>query len=127
MDTNLGGISTGKFGGIGIMVRAPLVVVDKDAKPDAPVYDPEKRKIVSPLALRLLEQVPSYAELSPHNGLHIITEGTAKRGNFKTEQLELYTNWFSTVTTRHIPETSLVVTNQQTALTLLEDEFHPLV
>jgi primase-polymerase (primpol)-like protein len=59
--------------------------------------------------------------------LHIITEGRPKRGNFKTEALEMYTNWFSTVTTRHIPGTPLTVSNQQEALTLLEDEFHPPV
>lgn len=125
IDTTLDALSTGNFAGIGVMLPAPFVLIDKDAKPDAPVYDPHKRKIVSPLALRLLEQVPPYAELSPNNGLHIITEGIAKRGNFKTEQLELYTNWFSTVTTRHIPETPLVVTEQQSAIQALEDEFHP--
>jgi primase-polymerase (primpol)-like protein len=127
IDTALEALSTGNFAGIGIMLPAPLVLIDKDAKPDAPVYDSEKRKIVSPLALRLVQQIPSYAELSPHNGLHIITEGIAKRGNFKTEQLEMYTDWFSTVTTRHIPETSLTVTNQQAAIQALEDEFHPHV
>src|SRR3989442_4942826 len=41
---------------------------------------------VSPLALRLLSLVPSYAELSPNNGLHIITEGRLTRGNFKTDR-----------------------------------------
>ena len=127
IDTTLEALATGNFAGIGVMLPAPLVLIDKDAKPDAPVYDPEKRKIVSPLALRLVRLVPSYAELSPKNGLHIITEGIAKRGNFKTEQLELYTNWFSTVTTRHLPETSLVITNQQSAIQALADEFHPPV
>src|SRR5258708_35788618 len=94
LDNALEALASGKFNfaGIGIMLPAPLVLIDKDAKPDAPVYDPEKRKIVSPLALRLLKQIPSYAELSPNNGLHIITEGIAKRGNFKIEHLELYTN-----------------------------------
>ena len=120
-------LSTGNFAGIGLILPAPLVLIDKDAKPNAPVYDPEKRKIVSPLALRLVRLVPSYAELSPNNGLHIITEGTAKRGNFKTEQLEMYTNWFSTITTRQIPGASLIVTNQQLALTMLEQEVHPHV
>ena len=109
------------------MLPAPYVLIDKDVKEDAPIYDSQKRKIVSALALRLLEQVPSYAELSPNNGLHIITEGRPKRGNFKTASLEMYTNWFSTVTTRHIPGTPLVVTTQQQALETLEDEFHPKV
>ena len=113
--------------GIGIMLPAPLILIDKDAKEDAPIYDPEKRKIISPLALRLLQQVPSYAELSPNNGLHIITEGTPLRGNFKTEHLEMYTNWFSTVTTLHIPGTPLDVTAQQQAIETLENEFHPPV
>jgi primase-polymerase (primpol)-like protein len=102
------------------------VLIDKDAKPDAPLYAPETRKIVSPLALRLVQLIPSYAELSPNNGLHIITEGRPKRGNFKTESLEVYTNWFSTVTTKHLPGTPLDVTYQQTAIQALEDEFHPL-
>jgi primase-polymerase (primpol)-like protein len=91
------------------------------------MYDPDKRRIVSPLVLRLVQLVPSYAELSPNNGLHIVTEETPLRGNFKTEQLEMYTNWFSTVTTRHIPGTPLEVTTQQYAIEHLENEFHPLV
>ncbi len=88
IDTTLDALSTGNFAGIGIMLPAPLVLIDKDAKPDAPVYDPEKRKIVSPLALRLLQNVPSYAELSPNVnvkrivGLPQIDIG----GEFKIEQ-----------------------------------------
>src|SRR5947209_20426483 len=109
------------------MLPAPYVLIDKDATQGSPIYDREARKVVSPLALRLLQHVPSYAELSPNNGLHILTEGRPKRGNFKTEQLEMYTNWFSTVTTRHIPGTPLEVTNQQAAIETLEDEFHPPV
>jgi len=120
-------LATGNFhvAGIGIMLPAPYVLIDKDATPDAPIYDREARKIVSPLALRLLQQVPSYAELSPNNGLHILTEGRPKRGNFKTPELEMYTNWFSTVTTRHLPGTPLDVTVQQQAIEALENEFHP--
>lgn len=120
-------LATGRFAGIGVMLPAPYVLIDKDAKEDAPIYDKETKKIVSPLALRIIQQVPSYAELSPNNGLHIITEGRPKRGNFKTEHFELYTNWFSTVTTKHIPETPFVVTAQQKAIETLEDEFHPKV
>ena len=67
------------------------------------------------------------SELSPNNGFHIITEGMPLRGNFKTENLEMYTNWFSTVTTRHIPGTPLDVANQQQAIVALENEFHPPV
>src|SRR5947209_5850122 len=120
-------LATGNYhvAGIGIMLPAPYVLIDIDAKPDRPVYDREARKIVSPLALRLLTAVPSYAELSPNNGLHIITEGRPKRGNFKTPEVEMYTNWFSTVTTKHLPGTPLDVTNQQAAIEALENEFHP--
>lgn len=107
------------------MLPAPYVLIDKDATPNEPLYDNEARKIISPLALRLLEQIPSYAELSPNNGLHILTEGRPIRGNFKISELEVYTNWFSTVTTRHIPGTPLDITHQQNALQTLEDEFHP--
>jgi len=127
LDTVLEALQTGHFSGIGIMLPAPYVLIDQDAKHDAPLYNSEQRKIVSPLALRLLQHVPSYAELSPYNGLHIVTEGRPLRGNFKTEQLEMYTNWFSTVTTRHIPGTPLEVTNQQAAIETLENEFHPPV
>src|SRR6266568_9007807 len=43
-------LATGKFAGIGVMLPAPFILIDKDATADAPIYDPEKRKIVSPLA-----------------------------------------------------------------------------
>jgi primase-polymerase (primpol)-like protein len=122
--STLEALTTGTFSGIGIMLPAPYVLIDKDATPDAPIYDWEARKVISPCALRLLAQVPSYAELSPNNGLHILTEGTPLRGNFKTEHLEMYTNWFSTVTTKHLPGTPLDVTGQQAAVAALEDEFH---
>src|SRR5438132_606506 len=67
LDTVLEALQTGSFSGIGIMLPAPYVLIDQDANQDAPLYHPETRKIVSPLALRLLHQVPSYAELSPNN------------------------------------------------------------
>jgi len=129
LDNVLEALASGQFpfAGIGIMLPAPYVLIDKDAREDAPLYDREAHKIVSTLALRLLQQNPSYAELSPRNGLHIITEGRPKRGNFKTPELELYTNWFSTVTTRHLPGTPLEVTAQQQAIEMLENEFHPPV
>jgi primase-polymerase (primpol)-like protein len=125
LDNVLEALATGNFAGIGVMLPAPFVLLDKDATPDAPIYQREANKIAHPLALRLLEQVPSYAELSPNNGLHIIIEGRPTRGNFKTPELEMYTNWFSTVTTRHIPGTPFDVTNQQQAIQALENEFHP--
>ena len=120
-------LSLAKFpvSGIGMLLPAPYVLLDLDAK-DSLIYDRQARKIVSPLALRVLSLVPSYAELSPHYGLHIITAGIPKRGNFKTHSLEMYTNWFSTVTTRHIPGTPLDVTNRQEAIEALENEFHPI-
>lgn len=128
LDNVLEALAQGRFqvSGIGILLPAPYVLIDLDAK-ETPIYDKETKKIVSPLALRMMHAVPSYAELSPHNGLHGITEGVPQRGNFKTPSLEMYTNWFSTITTRHIPGTPLDVTNQQQAIQMLEDEFHPPV
>jgi hypothetical protein len=58
-------LEAGNFAGIGMMLPAPYILIDKDATENAPLYDREQRKIVSPLALRLLAQVHSYAELSP--------------------------------------------------------------
>ena len=129
LDNVLEALSHGTFpvSGIGILLPAPYVLIDLDAREDRPIYDRQARKIVSPLALRVIEHVPTYFELSPHFGLHGITEGLPKRGNFKTPALELYSNWFSTVTTRHIPGTPLDVMNQQAAIEMLEDEFHPLI
>jgi primase-polymerase (primpol)-like protein len=125
LDTVLEALALGNFAGIGIMLPAPFVLLDMDVREDTPIYDKEARKIISSFALRLLEQVSSYAELSPNNGLHIITEGRPQRGNFKKPEFEMYTNWFSTVTTRHIPGTPLDVTNQQAAILVLEDLYHP--
>ncbi len=124
LSTVLEALATGKYEGIGMMLPAPYVLIDKDATAEAPLYDKQSQKVVSPLALRLVKQVPSYAEFSPNNGLHIITEGRPKRGNFKTPELEMYTNWFSTVTTKHIPGTPLDVTKQQAAIEALENEYH---
>ena len=73
--------------GIGILLPAPYVLLDKDATPDAPIYDNTTRKIVSAMTLRLLAQVPTYAELSPNKGLHIITEGRPKRAISKHQSL----------------------------------------
>jgi len=127
LDTVLEALSLAKFpvSGIGILLPAPYVLLDMDAKEGNPIYDKETKRIVRPLALRMMQAVPTYFELSPRLGLHGVTEGRPRRGNFKTEQLEMYTNWFSTVTTRHIPGTPLDVTNRQEAIEALEDEFHP--
>jgi primase-polymerase (primpol)-like protein len=128
LDTVLEALAQAKFpvSGIGILLPVPFILIDLDAR-DTPIYDKEKKKIVSPLALRIMQAVPTYFELSPNFGLHGILEGRPLRGNFKTEHLEMYTNWFSTVTTRHIPGTPLDVTNQQEAIEALENEFHPPV
>ena len=80
-------LATGNFAGIGIMLPTPYVLIEKDAIENAPIYDPEKRNIVSALALRLLQQVPSYAELSPNNGLHIIIEGRIAKAIFLASPL----------------------------------------
>jgi putative DNA primase/helicase len=110
---------------MGMLLPIPYVLLDLDAQ-ETPIYDKQARTIVSPLAMRMMQAVPSYTELSPHNGLHIITEGTTQRGNFRTPQLEMYSNnWFSTITTRHLSGTPLDVTNQQEAIAALENEFHP--
>src|SRR5579859_4855396 len=52
-------LATGNFhvAGIGIMLPAPYMLIDQDAREDAPIYDREAKKIVSPFALRLIEQV----------------------------------------------------------------------
>ena len=113
------------FAGIGVMLPAPYVLIDLDAKEDSPIYDKGAKQMVSPLALRMMQAVPTYFELSPNFGLHGIAEGRPRRGNFKTPELELYTNWFSTVTTRHLPGTSLDVMQQQEAIEGIENEFHP--
>lgn len=96
--------------GIGIMLPAPYILLNTDAKPEAPIYNSQAKKMVSPFALRLVADVHSYAEFSPNNGLPIITEGRPIHGNFKMAKLEMYTNWFSSVTMRHIPGTPLDVT-----------------
>jgi len=129
LDTVLEALALAKFpvSGIGMLLPAPYILIDLDAKEDAPIYDKETKKIVSPLALRIMHAVPTYFELSPRLGLHGITEGRPRQGNFRTASLEMYTNWFSTVTTRHLPGTPLDVTNQQEAIEALEDEFHPKV
>src|SRR6266568_6405737 len=62
LSTVLEALATGKYEGIGMMLPAPYVLIDKDATAEAPLYDKQSQKVVSPLALRLVKQVPSYAE-----------------------------------------------------------------
>ena len=61
-------LASGNFhvAGIGMMLPAPYILIDQDATEDAPIYDREAKKIVHPLALRLVEQVSSYFEVSPN-------------------------------------------------------------
>jgi len=51
VDNVLEVLATSNFhvAGIGIMLPVPYVLIDQDAKEDAPIVDMEKRKVVSPL------------------------------------------------------------------------------
>src|SRR5579883_1218637 len=54
LDAVLEALATGTFSGIGIFLPDPYALIDVDTKEDAPVYDREKKNIVSPFVLRLL-------------------------------------------------------------------------
>src|SRR5258708_12420020 len=49
VDTVLEALTTGKFAGIGVMLPAPYILIDKDAKEDAPIYNPQNRQITNAL------------------------------------------------------------------------------
>ncbi len=110
---------SGRYDGIGVYLLAPFVLVDMDNS-----FNPATRRIEDERAERIISLLNSYTEVSPRKkGLHAIIAATPPGENFRIEGLEVYTNWFSTVTTWHVPGTPVTIEMRQEELEVLYQQF----
>jgi len=112
--------ASGRYAGIGVMLTPSFVLVDLDHS-----YERETKTITKPEAKRVLSLLDSFTEASPNDGLHVLVQATMPGRNIRTGNLEMYTNWFSTVTLRHLPETPIIVETRQAEIEALYAEFAP--
>ena len=106
--------------GIGFMVTPPFAFVDKDKS-----YDRTTRTITDPKAEEISVLLNAALEASPRAGLHWYFEGIMPGRNLHTEDIELYTNWFTTITTDHIEGTPTDILPRQNELNELYRRFAP--
>jgi primase-polymerase (primpol)-like protein len=112
--------ANGRYAGIGAMLTAPFVLIDLDHS-----YERATKTISSPIAKRIVSLLDSFTEASPNDGLHVLVRATMPGRNIRTGNLEMYTNWFSTVTLRHLPDTPRAVEMRQAEIESLYAEFAP--
>jgi putative DNA primase/helicase len=117
---SLAAYSSGNFSGIGFMVTPPFVLIDLDHS-----YSRPERRITNPHAEEIIKTLNSVTEASPNTGIHIYTEGGLPGRNLHTPAIELYTNWFTTVTTDHLAGTPPDIQPRQEQLRELYQRFAP--
>jgi primase-polymerase (primpol)-like protein len=113
--------ANGRYAGIGAMLTPPFVLIDLDHS-----YERATKTITSPQAKRVVSLLNSFTEASPNDGLHILVQASMPGRNIRTGNLEMYTNWFSTVTLRHLPHTPITVAERQGEIEALYAEFAPV-
>jgi putative DNA primase/helicase len=115
-------LQTGNYSGIGFMLTPPLVMVDLDKS-----FDRKAGTITDPQAAAIVQELNSYTEASPGNGLHILAYGILPGKGIHTG-IEIYgQDRFTTITTDHIAETPLTIEHRQEALAALYHRFAPQV
>lgn len=108
--------------GIGVYLLSPYVLVDMDGS-----FNPVTRKIEDPRAGAIVTLLNSCTEVSPRKkGTHTIVEAIPPGENFRLPGLEVYTNWFATVTTWHVPNTPTDIMPRQEELDNLYRQFAPV-
>ncbi len=100
--------------GIGFVVTPPFVLIDLDHS-----YNRDERTITKPKASEIIASLDSATEASPNAGIHIYAQGRLPGRNLHTPDIEIYTNWFTTITTDHIEGTPLDIEPRQEQLSIL--------
>jgi primase-polymerase (primpol)-like protein len=122
LDEAVNAYSSGAYEGIGVYVLSPYVLVDMDGS-----FDLTTRSITDPRARTIVQSLNSCTEVSPSKkSLHVIVEANPPGANFRIPGLEVYTNWFATVTTWHIPDTPIDIANRQEAIEALYRQYTPI-
>lgn len=113
----------GNHDGIGFVFTAddPFCGVDLDS-----CVDPETGEI-EPWAAEILDELASYAELSPSGtGLHIIVRAALPEGRRRNGRVEMYDRGrFFTVTGNHLPGTRRSVEDRQEQIDALHARLFP--
>ncbi len=113
---------SGHYDGIGVYLLSPFVLVDMDNS-----FDPATRQVTDERAATIIQLLNSCTEVSPRKkGTHVIIEATPPGDNFRISGLEVYTNWFTTVTTWHIPGTPFDIAQRQEEVETLYRQYAPL-
>jgi primase-polymerase (primpol)-like protein len=120
MQQALAAYSSGNFSGIGFMVTPPFVLIDLDHS-----FSRATQRISSSEATAIIKTLNSATEASPNTGIHIYLEGLLPGQNLHTPHIEIYTNWFTTITTDHIAGTPLDIQPRQTELSALYAQYAP--
>jgi primase-polymerase (primpol)-like protein len=121
LDAALNAYASGAYDGIGVYLLSPYVLVDLDSS-----FDLTTRSIADRRAAAIVQSLNSSTEVSPRKkGLHVLVEAIPPGENFRIPGLEVYTNWFSTVTTWHLPDTPIDIANRQAELEALYRQYAP--
>ncbi len=101
LDQALHALESGNYSGLGFMITPPLVMVDLDKS-----YDRRTGTIYDPKAEEIVQELNSYTEASPTNGLHSLVYVGRPIRNIHTFEIEIYgQDRFTTITTDHIDGT----------------------
>jgi primase-polymerase (primpol)-like protein len=121
LDQALNAYASGAYEGIGVYVLSPYVLVDMDGS-----FDPSTKRVKDERAARIIRLLNSCTEVSPRKeGTHVIIEAIPLGANFRIPGLEVYTNWFATVTTWHLPGTPIDIANRQAELEAVYRQYAP--
>jgi primase-polymerase (primpol)-like protein len=113
-------LETGDYSGLGFIITPPLVMIDLDHS-----FDKQTRTITDPQAAAIVQELNSYTEASPTNGLHILAYGLLPGKGIHTG-IEIYgQDRFTTITTDHIADTPPNIEHRLELLTSLYHRYAP--
>jgi putative DNA primase/helicase len=119
LDQSLIALQSGHYSGIGFMITPPLVMIDLDHS-----FERATWTIISPQAETIMEEMHSYFEASPNNGLKGLVFVDAPIKSVHTDAVEIYgQDRFTTITTDHIAGTPTTIENRTKEVTALYQRF----
>lgn len=122
LDQALTALESGTYSEVGFMLTPPLVMVDLDNS-----FDRTTHTITDPQAAEIVQEINSYTEASPGNGLHILAYGELPGKGIHTA-IEMYgQDRFTTITTNHLPGTPTTIAQRHETLAALYKRFAPQV
>ena len=115
LDQSLKALATGNYNGIGFVFSKadPYSMIDLD-------HCVGNNRSIDKWAQQIIDDLHTYTEYSPRDGIHLITEAHIPGTGHKIGSVEMYsTNHFLTITTRHVPGTPATIEQRQSEHTAL--------